>query len=155
VLSDGDDIVVVTSGITTEEAMRAAQPLAEAGVGMKHLHVSTHKPFADPLILDSIERSRHGVITLENHTIIGGLGSAVAEKMADAGSGKRLLRLGLRDSYAHGASRAYLMREYELDAAALVAGVEELTGKRTGITEDDLALARVEATHSLAKAEGL
>jgi transketolase len=155
VLSDGDDLVVVTSGITTEEAMRAAQPLTDAGVEMKHLHVSTHKPFNDPVVLESIERSRHGAITLENHTIVGGLGSAVAEKMADAGSGKRLLRLGLRDTYAHGASRAYLMKEYGLDAAALVAGVEELTGKTTGITEDDLALARVEATHSLAKAEGL
>lgn len=154
-LTDGDDLVVITAGITTEEAMRAAAPLADAGVGMRHLHVSTHKPLDDPTILDSIERSRHGVITLENHTIVGGLGSAVAEKMADTGSGKRLLRLGLRDTYAHGASKAYLMKEYGLDAAALVAGVEELTGKPTGITEDDLAAARVEATHSLAKAEGL
>ena len=155
VLSEGDDLVVVTAGITTEEAMRAAKPLADAGIGMKHLHVSTHKPFNDPVILDSIEASRHGVITLENHTIIGGLGSAVAEKMADAGSGKRLLRLGLRDTYAHGASRPYLMKEYGLDAAALVAGVEELTEKSTGVTEEDLAATRVEATHSLAKAEGL
>ncbi|MEN8233471.1 MAG: transketolase C-terminal domain-containing protein [Actinomycetota bacterium] len=154
-LSDGDDVVVLTAGITTEEAMRASEPLAGAGIGIRHLHVSTHKPFGDPLVIESIERSRHGVITLENHTIIGGLGSAVAEVMAEAGSGKRLLRLGLRDTYAHGASRAYLMKEYGLDAAALVAGVEELTGKNTGITDDDLAEARVEATHSLAKAEAL
>jgi transketolase len=155
VLSDGDDVVVITAGITTEEAMRASRPLAAAGVGVRHLHVSTHKPLNDPVILESIERSRHGVITLENHTIIGGLGSAVAEKMADAGSGKRLIRLGLRDTYAHGASKAYLMKEYGLDAAALVTGVEDLLGVDTGITEDDLAAARVEATHSLAKAEGL
>jgi transketolase len=155
VLSDGDDVVVVTSGITTEEAMRAAGPLADAGIGMKHLHVSTHKPFNDPVVLESIEAARYGAVTLENHTIIGGLGSAVAEKMADVGSGKRLLRLGLRDTYAHGASRPYLMKEYGLDAAALVAGIEELTGKSTGITEGDLAASRVEATHSLAKAEGL
>lgn len=155
VLSEGDDLVVVTAGITTEEAMRAAKPLADAGIGMKHLHVSTHKPFNDPVILESIEASKYGVVTLENHTIIGGLGSAVAEKMADVGSGKRLLRLGLRDTYAHGASRPYLMKEYGLDAAALVAGVEELTGTSTGITEEGLAASRVEATHSLAKAEGL
>ena len=155
VLSEGDDLVVVTAGITTEEAMRAAKPLADAGIGMKHLHVSTHKPFNDPVILESIEASKYGVVTLENHTIIGGLGSAVAEKMADVGSGKRLLRLGLRDTYAHGASRPYLMKEYGLDAAALVAGVEELTDTSTGITEEDLAASRVEATHSLAKAEGL
>jgi len=79
ILSDGDDLVVITAGITTEEAMRAAKPLADAGVGMRHLHVSTHKPFDDPAILESIERSRFGAITLENHTIVGGLGSAVAE----------------------------------------------------------------------------
>jgi len=155
VLSDGDDLVVITAGITTEEAMRAAKPLAAAGVGMRHLHVSTHKPFDDPAILDSIERSRFGAITLENHTIVGGLGSAVAERMAEAGPGKRLMRLGLRETYAHGASKAYLMKEYGLDAAALVAGIEDLTGMTTGITDDDLAAARVEATHSLAKAEGL
>ena len=64
-------------------------------------------------------------------------------------------RLGLRDTYAHGASKAYLMKEYGLDAAALVAGVEDLLGVDTGITESDLSAARVEATHSLAKAEGL
>lgn len=154
-LSDGDDVVIITAGITTEEAMRASVPLAGAGVGVRHLHVSTHKPLNDPLILASIERSRHGVITLENHTIIGGLGSAIAEKMAEAGSKKRLIRLGLRDTYAHGASKAYLMKEYGLDAAALVTGVEDLLGVDTGITESDLAAARVEATHSLAKAEGL
>lgn len=154
-LSDGDDLVVITAGIGTEEAMRASRPLAEAGVGVRHLHVSTHKPFTDPMILESIRRSRHGVVTLENHTIVGGLGSAVAEMMAEAGIGRRLLRLGLRDTYAHGASRSYLMKEYGLDAAALVAGIESLTGVTTGITEDALLSARVEATHSLAKEEGL
>lgn len=154
-LSDGDDLVVVTAGITTEEAMRAAVPLAAAGVGVRHLHVSTHKPLADPLIIDSIARSRFGAVTLENHTIVGGLGSQVAEMMAESGSGKRLVRLGLKDTYAHGASRPYLLKKYGLDAGALVHGIEDLTGRTTGITDDDLAEARVEATHSLAKAEAL
>lgn len=154
-LSDGDDVVVVTAGIATEEAMRAAGPLRDAGIGVRHLHVSTHKPFNDPLIAASIERSRYGVVTLENHTVIGGLGSAVAEVMAENGSGKRLVRLGLRDTYAHGASKAYLMREYGLDAVALVGGVENLLGRTIGIADEALASARVEATHSMAKVEGL
>jgi len=155
VLSEGDDVTVITAGITTEEAMRAAAPLAAAGVAMKHLHVSTHKPLADPAILDSIRQSRHGVITLENHTVIGGLGSAIAELMADNGVGKRLLRLGLQDTYAHGASRAYLMKEYGLDAPALVGGIEKLLGRSTGVSDADLDAARIEQVHSLAKAEGL
>jgi transketolase len=95
------------------------------------------------------------VITLENHTIVGGLGSAVAEVMAENAVGKKLVRLGLQDTYAHGASQAYLMREYGLDAPALVRAVEELTGRATGITESDLEAVRIEAVHSLAKAEAL
>ncbi len=155
VLSEGDDVTVFTSGITTEEAIRAAAPLAEAGVGMTHIHVSTHKPFRDPLILESIKRAKHGVVTLENHTIVGGLGSAVAEVMAENAVGKRLIRLGLEDTYAHGASRQFLMREYGLDAPALIGGIEELLGRSTGVTESDLEAVRIEAVHSLAKAEAL
>jgi len=155
ILSEGDDVTVFTSGITTEEAMRATAPLARAGVEITHVHVSTHKPFTDPLILSSIRRARHGVVTLENHSVVGGLGSAVAEVMAEHGVGTRLVRLGLRDTYAHGASRGYLMAHYGLDAAALVRGIEDLLGRPTGISDTALETARVEAVHSLAKAEAL
>ncbi|MCB0908781.1 MAG: transketolase family protein [Nocardioidaceae bacterium] len=155
ILREGDDVTVFSSGITTEETLRATEPLAAAGVEVTHVHVSTHKPFRDPLILESIRRARHGVITLENHSVVGGLGSAVAEVMAENGVGTRLLRLGLRDTYAHGASKSYLMKHYGLDAAALVRGVEDLLGRSTGISDVDLETSRVEAVHSLAKAEAL
>lgn len=155
VLAEGDDVTVLTAGITTEEAMRATHALERRGIGVTHLHVSTHKPFGDPVVLEALARARHGVVTIENHTIVGGLGSAVAELIAESGLGTRLVRLGLRDTYAHGASRAYLMREYDLDAAALVAGVEQLLGHPTGVSADDLAAVRVEAVHTMAKAEAL
>ncbi len=155
ILSEGDDVTVFTAGITTEEAMRAAAPLAAAGVKITHVHVSTHKPFNDPLILESIRRAKHGVVTFENHTIVGGLGSAVAEVMAEHGVGTRLVRLGLRDTYAHGASRAFLMKEYQLDASALVRCIEDMIERSTGIEAADLDNARIEAVHSLAKAEAL
>ena len=106
-------------------------------------------------MLDHIASVKGGVITLENHVVDGGIGSLMAETMADAGVGKRLVRLGLKDTYAHGGSRAYLMRYYGLDALALVHGIEDLMGQKFGITEDDLSAARVEAVHSLVKAEGL
>ncbi len=95
------------------------------------------------------------MITFENHTVVGGLGSAVAEVMAEHGVGTRLVRLGLRDTYAHGASRAYLMKEYGLDAPALVRAVDDLLGRTTGVTTTDLDAVRIEAVHSLAKAEAL
>ena len=154
-LSVGDDVAVLTAGITTEEAMRAADALKRAGVGVAHVHVSTHKPFGDRIVEHAVSTARHGVITLENHTIVGGLGSAVAEYMAENGVGRRLVRLGLRDTYAHGASRPYLMREYELDSAALVRAVESLVDESLGITESDLQSVRVDAVHSAAKVEAL
>lgn len=154
-LHTGDDVTIITAGITTEEALRAVPALAAAGIQATHLHISTHKPFNHPLILDAIKRARHGVITLENHTIIGGLGSAVAEVIAEQGLAKKLIRLGLQDTYAHGASQPYLMKEYGLDAMALVRAVEQLTGRSSGLSEADLAQVRIASVHSAAKAEAL
>ncbi len=154
-LSLGDDILVVTAGICTEEAMRARSALSRAGMGIRHLHLHTIKPFDHGALLDHVGSVRSGVITLENHVTEGGIGSLVAETIADAGVGKRLVRLGLKDTYAHGGSRGYLMRHYGLDALALVRGIEQLVGEDLGITETDLEAARLDDVHSLAKAEAL
>jgi transketolase len=155
VLSKGSDITLFTSGICTEEAMRVTRVLRECGVSIQHLHISTFKPFNDPSVLEAAAQSRRGVITLENHTVIGGLGTCAAEMMAEAGMGKKLIRLGLRDTYAHGAGRPYLMREYKIDAMALVEEVEKLLGTSLGITENELAAVRLEPMHSQARAEAL
>jgi transketolase len=129
-LSRGDEIAILSSGICTEQVLRVRDSLAARGVAVRHLHVSTLKPFDDPTVKEALETARRGVITFENHTIVGGLGSAVAELMAEMGLPKRLVRLGIKDQYAHGASRPYLLKKYGLDATALVAAVEELTGER-------------------------
>ncbi len=155
VLSRGTDIALITSGICTEEAMRATSILKEKGVSIEHLHVSTLKPFTDPQVLEAVAKARYGVITMENHTIIGGLGSAVAEVMAENGVGRKLVRIGLRDTFAHGASKPYLMKEYGLDAMALVGEVSRLLGREFGISESDLKAVRLVAVHSEAKAEAL
>jgi len=155
VLSTGSDITLLSSGICTEEALRATHVLRSRGLSITHLHVSTLKPFTDPAILAAITRPRYGVVTLENHTVIGGLGTAVAEVMAEAGVDQRLVRLGLKDRYAHGATRPYLMREHGLDALALVQTVERLLNTPLGIKEDELAGVRLDPMHSVAKAETL
>ena len=151
----GRDVLVVTAGITTEEALRARDALERAGVSIRHLHLHTLKPFDPKALLDHVASVRYGVVTLENHVTEGGIGSLVAEIMADNAVGKRLIRLGLKDTYAHGGSRAYLMGYYGLDAAALVAGVERIVGQTFGITEADLHAVRVDAVHSIVKAEAL
>ncbi len=154
-LSSGNEILIITSGITTEEAMRARNALENVGVSIRHLHLNTIKPFDANALLDHIQSVKSGVITLENHVVTGGIGSLVSETMSDAGIGKKLIRLGLKDTYAHGGSRPYLMRYYGLDALALVQSVDELLEEPTGVTEADLDAVRVEAVHSDAKAEAL
>ena len=155
VLAEGKDIVILSSGIMTEEALRAVSVLKLRGLAVQHMHISTLKPFDDRSVLDAIAASRFGVITMENHTIIGGLGSIIAEKMAEAGTEKKLVRIGLRDTFSHGASKQYLLKEHGMDALALVREVENMTGQKFGITEDELAKAHIAAVHSMAKAEAL
>ena len=155
VLSQGDDITVLTSGIMTEEAMRAIQVLKKRGLSVQHMHISTLKPFNDKTVLDAIAGSRFGVITMENHTIVGGLGSIIAEQMAEAGLAKKLVRIGLKDTFSHGASKQYLLKELGMDALSLVSAVEAMTGQKFGISEEELAKAHITAVHSMAKAEAL
>ncbi|MCY0147464.1 transketolase [Hoeflea sp. G2-23] len=154
-LALGGDVLVVTSGIATEEALRARDALSNAGVSIRHLHIHTIKPFNEQALLDHIGSVSKGVVVLENHVIAGGVGSLVAEIMAENGVGKPLVRLGLNDTFAHGGSRAYLMKHYGLDAGALVRGIERVMGISTGIDDDALASARVDAVHSAVKAEAL
>jgi len=154
-LGEGGDLTVISSGICTEEALRATQALRARGLAITHLHVSTLKPFDDPRLMQALASARLGVITLENHSIIGGLGSAVAECMAELGLGQRLIRIGLRDTYAHGASRAYLMREYGLDAMALVRAAEQLAGEPLGLDESALAEVRLETMRPSERTEDL
>ncbi|MBB4066669.1 transketolase family protein [Gellertiella hungarica] len=153
-LSEGDDILVVSSGVCTEEALRAAQPLKARGIGIHHLHASTLKPFDREGLLKAA-RGKKGVVTLENHTIVGGLGSLVAEILAEEGLGLRLKRLGLDDTFAHGASKPYLMKKYGLDAGALVSAIGTLLGKPLDIPEEELAAVRLDQVHSAQKAEAL
>jgi transketolase len=154
-LSTGEDIALLTSGIMTEEALRALPLISARGVNVDHLHVSTLKPFTDPQVVESVRKVHHGVITMENHSIVGGLGSAVAEVMAEHGVGTALQRIGIRDTYAHGASQKFLMAELGLDARALVTAVEKAMGRGLDISDEELSEARVIDVHSTAKAEAL
>ena len=101
---------------------------SEQGLSLRHLHVSTLKPFDDPGVLAALSQPGKGVLVVENHSIIGGLGSAVAEVMAENAIAAPLVRLGMRDVYAQGASREYLMAKHGIDAAGIAGAVGSLLG---------------------------
>lgn len=153
-LSVGEDLTLVTSGLMTEQAMKACQILKSRGLDVNHVHVSTLKPFGDDLLMEALGRSKR-IITMENHTIIGGLGSAVAEYVADEGLGAKVIRLGLRDTYAHGASTKYLMREYALDSAALLKAVERELNVDLHIDREELDAVSLETRDNKVNAESL
>lgn len=155
-ISSGDDLCILSSGICTEDAMRAASALRRHGLSITHLSVSTHKPFADPQIPEAIRAARHGVITIENHTITGGLGTAAAEIIAEEGIPSRLLRIGIPDKFLHGASRPYLMRECRMDALSIVERIGGFIGERFPITPEELGTIRIAPVRTgSAKAEDL
>jgi transketolase len=127
----GDDVTLATTGAMLGEVLEAAQLLAERGIRASVLHFPTLKPFDAESICSAAARTGL-VVSVEEHTIAGGLGSAVAEALAEEGVAARLVRLGLRDEFAHAVgSREYLLEHYGLNAASIARRAEaSLTGAR-------------------------
>jgi transketolase len=123
-----DGVLIVSAGYCTQEALAARRVLAKNDLTVGHIHVSTIKPFGDDALFEAIQRAKT-VITVENHNVIGGLGSAMAEWMAEQGLFARLVRLGVQDVYAHGASRSALFGEYGFDAQAIAKRSAEALGR--------------------------
>lgn len=155
VIFKGKDVAIISTGICTEEAMRTVKALEERGVSVAHIHVSTLKPFNPDNILEIIKDTKYGVITMENHSVIGGLGTIVAESMIEAGISKKLVKIGLNDTFTHGGSRPYLMKTYKIDAMALIEKIELLMAKEFNISEDELSTVHITPVHSDSKAEAL
>ena len=119
-LSEGGDLALIASGMMLISAVSAAGALGAAGVGVSVLNVPVIKPL-DTATVTRVVRGAAAVITAENHSVIGGLGSAVAETIAEAGLGRPLRRIGLRDTFAEGARTApFLFRKYGLGTQDIV-----------------------------------
>jgi transketolase len=120
-LRSGRDAVIISTGAMTWRALRAAELLAAQGIDAGVLHAHTVKPLDDRAVLEAAAAARL-VVTLEEHSRIGGLGSAVLESLNDAQQATPVLRLALPDRF----SRDYGSQEYVLEVAGL--GVESIAG---------------------------
>jgi transketolase len=129
VLVPGDDVALFASGMMLAAALAAARALADHAVSVSVINVPTIKPLDTATVRDAAAGARV-VVTAENHTIIGGLGSAVAETMAEAGLGRPLRRVGLRDTFAEGSLTApYLFDKYGLSTRALIETIWSALGR--------------------------
>ena len=122
-LRTGSDVGVVASGIMVRRALDAASELAERGISAAVLKMSTIKPFDGAAVLD-LARATGSLVTAENHTVVGGLFSAVAEVLAEAGTGVAVRPVGVRDEFCSFGSNDYVARTHGLTAAAIVDAVE-------------------------------
>lgn len=154
-ITEGNDFTVLTSGVCTGEAMRAIKVLQKRGFSIKHLHITTLKPFGDKVVIEALNTPKYGVITIENHSVVGGLGSIVAEKMVENNVHKSLYKIGINDTYMHGASKEYLMKEYGIDAMSFIRKVESITNEKLNIDEQELGKVHITPVHSESKAEAL
>ena len=119
-LIEGGDLAVIASGMMLSSAISAADTLAAAGVSVSVVNVPVIKPLDTATVIRAV-RGVAAVITAENHSVIGGLGSAVAETIAEAGLGRPLRRIGLRDTFAEGArTPSFLFRKYRLGTQDIV-----------------------------------
>lgn len=146
VVQRGGDVVVVASGMMLAPAIKAMQVARAAGLDLGLVYVPVIKPLDAHTILDSIDGAR-GVVTAENHSIVGGLGSAVAESLAEAGSGVPLRRIGVQDVYATAGSRPYLFKEYGLSSRAIVDAVWELSGSSLPLPQVDEVTVETPGVH--------
>ena len=131
ILREGADGALIACGLMTEKALAAAAQLATEGVELTVAALSTIKPLDEKLVV-SLARKLGLVVTAENHSIIGGLGSAVAEVLLEADALVAFERVGVRDCFAEGGTTPYLQEKYGLDAKAIVSAYRRAAAKRGG-----------------------
>ena len=120
----GKDACIISFGTIITEALQAAETLSKEGVDVQVIDMHTIKPIDVSAVLTAAKTGR--VVTLEDHNIIGGLGSAVAEVLAEANVPCKFKRLGIPDCYAHFGSPTYLHRTYRYDSAAVVSAIQSM-----------------------------
>lgn len=126
-LREGSDVALLACGHMVSAAMEAAQALDGAGVSASVVNISTIKPL-DAEAVQRAARQSKLVVTVEEHSIIGGLGGAVAEVMADAGAGVPLLRLGTKDVFGESATADELLHKHGLTPEGICRSVHEALG---------------------------
>ena len=118
-LKDGKDVTIVATGLLVSEALAAAEALQADGIDARVINIHTIKPI-DKDILVKAASETGAIVTAEEHSIIGGLGGAVAELLAEKSESKvSFARIGLRDIFGETGSAAQLIRKYGLDAAGI------------------------------------
>ena len=123
-LHEGTDAAIFATGLMVEQALLAAKNLKQQGINAAVIDCASIKPLDINGILKVIKHSKI-ILTAENHTVLGGLGSAIAEVMAGSNIARPFFRIGVQDCFAEGGSRDFLFKKYGLTADAIAAKIKQ------------------------------
>ena len=126
VVREGSDVTIMSTGVQTVRALEAADLLAAEGVSAHVLHVPSIKPIDEAAIVAAAQQTGR-VVATEDHTIIGGLGGAIAEILAE-NAPTPMARVGIRDTYCESAPNDELLEKYGLTPAHIATAARRLIG---------------------------
>ena len=122
-LREGEDVTIIASGLTVAESLEAAEMLANDGIDAEVINMHTIKPLDKAAVIESAAKTGK-VVTVEEHSVIGGLGSAVCDVLAQLQSAK-VLKIGINDVFGESGPAAQLIQKYGLDAKSIYEKVKE------------------------------
>jgi transketolase len=125
-LQEGSDVSIFATGIVVSEAVKAVKLLQDAGINVDSFNIHTIKPIDKQAIVESAKKTGL-VITIEDHNIIGGLGSAVAEVLSEEMPTK-MKRIGLNDRFHESGTTKELYHKYGLDAEGIFNSIKNVVG---------------------------
>ena len=123
VLREGKDVTIVASGLPVSNCLEAAEKLAADGIDAKVINIHTIKPLDDELILAAAKETGK-VVTVEEHSVIGGLGSAVCDLLSEKAP-TPVCKIGINDVFGESGPAVELVKKYGLDADGIYAKVKE------------------------------
>ncbi|SHJ62048.1 transketolase family protein [Paramaledivibacter caminithermalis] len=126
-VKEGNDIAIIATGIMVDVALKAAEELSKQGISARIIDIHTIKPIDREIIIKTAKETK-GIITAEEHNIIGGLGSAVAEVLVENYPAP-LKRIGINDTFGESGKPDELMKKYGLTAENIVEKAKEILGK--------------------------
>ena len=115
VLREGKDITLIATGLPVAETLEAAEKLAADGIDAKVINIHTIKPLDEELIVEAAKETGK-VVTIEEHSVIGGLGSAVSEVIAENGISVPVKRIGVKEKFGQVGTAEFLQEEFGLTA---------------------------------------
>ena len=127
VVREGTDVTIVATGICVDSALGAAEKLAAEGISAEVINICTIKPLDEDIIIKSAKKTGK-VVTAEEHSVIGGLGSAVCDALCKSYP-TPVYKIGMQDCFGESGSAAALIQKYKLDAQGVYEQVKEFVNK--------------------------